>query len=111
MLLREDELLDSTLPRPLQRPHRGALLVVRLLEVATRRAKSAFFWLGNPSHGGLLGNKTCYWPEFGNIGRLSHFNIFLGLDQRILKAIQEAGYTEPTPIQAAAIPEVLAAGM
>jgi ATP-dependent RNA helicase RhlE len=32
----------------------------------------------------------------------------LGLDPRIFKAIQEAGYTEPTPIQAAAIPEVLA---
>ena len=32
----------------------------------------------------------------------------LGLDDRILKAIQEAGYTEPTPIQSAAIPEVLA---
>jgi len=32
----------------------------------------------------------------------------LGLDARILKAIQEAGYTEPTPIQTAAIPLVLA---
>jgi ATP-dependent RNA helicase RhlE len=32
----------------------------------------------------------------------------LGLGDRIFKAIQEAGYTEPTPIQAAAIPEVLA---
>ena len=32
----------------------------------------------------------------------------LGLDDRIYKAIQEAGYTEPTPIQSAAIPEVLA---
>ena len=32
----------------------------------------------------------------------------LGLDDRIFKAIKEAGYTEPTPIQAAAIPEVLA---
>jgi len=32
----------------------------------------------------------------------------LGLGDRILAAIQEAGYTEPTPIQAAAIPEVLA---
>ncbi len=31
----------------------------------------------------------------------------LGLDDRILKAIQEAGYTEPTPIQSAAIPAVL----
>jgi ATP-dependent RNA helicase RhlE len=34
----------------------------------------------------------------------------LGLDQRILKAIQEAGYTEPTPIQAAAIPAVISGG-
>ncbi len=32
----------------------------------------------------------------------------LGLDERILKAIQEIGYTEPTPIQAAAIPPILA---
>jgi ATP-dependent RNA helicase RhlE len=32
----------------------------------------------------------------------------LGLDDRIFKAVQEAGYTEPTPIQAAAIPEILA---
>jgi len=32
----------------------------------------------------------------------------LGLDANILKAVQEAGYTEPTPIQAAAIPLILA---
>jgi ATP-dependent RNA helicase RhlE len=32
----------------------------------------------------------------------------LGLGDRIYQAIREAGYTEPTPIQAAAIPEVLA---
>src|SRR5689334_19252513 len=32
----------------------------------------------------------------------------LGLDANILKAIAEAGYTEPTPIQTAAIPQVLA---
>jgi ATP-dependent RNA helicase RhlE len=32
----------------------------------------------------------------------------LGLDARILQAIQESGYTEPTPIQSAAIPQVLA---
>jgi ATP-dependent RNA helicase RhlE len=31
----------------------------------------------------------------------------LGLDAQIFKAIQDAGYTEPTPIQAAAIPLVL----
>lgn len=31
----------------------------------------------------------------------------LGLDANILKAVQEAGYTEPTPIQAAAIPQIL----
>ena len=31
----------------------------------------------------------------------------LDLDSRILRAVQEAGYTEPTPIQAAAIPQVL----
>jgi ATP-dependent RNA helicase RhlE len=32
----------------------------------------------------------------------------LGLEANILKAVQEAGYTEPTPIQSAAIPLVLA---
>src|SRR2546430_14862822 len=32
----------------------------------------------------------------------------LGLEPRILRAVQEAGYTEPTPIQTAAIPQVLA---
>ena len=32
----------------------------------------------------------------------------LGLNERVLQAVQEAGYTEPTPIQAAAIPPVLA---
>src|SRR5689334_24407653 len=32
----------------------------------------------------------------------------LGLDANILKAIAEAGYTEPTPIQSAAIPPILA---
>src|SRR5436190_3161844 len=33
----------------------------------------------------------------------------LGLDDRILRAIKDAGYTEPTPIQAAAVPLVLTA--
>lgn len=32
----------------------------------------------------------------------------LGLDAHILQAIQEYGYTEPTPIQAAAIPPIIA---
>jgi ATP-dependent RNA helicase RhlE len=32
----------------------------------------------------------------------------LGLEPRILQAVQAAGYTEPTPIQSAAIPQVLA---
>ena len=32
----------------------------------------------------------------------------LGLDAKILRAVQEAGYTEPTPIQTAAIPPLLA---
>ncbi|MDB6068901.1 MAG: putative ATP-dependent helicase RhlE [Verrucomicrobiales bacterium] len=31
----------------------------------------------------------------------------LGLDPRIVQAVQEAGYTEPTPIQAAAIPVII----
>ncbi len=32
----------------------------------------------------------------------------LGLDAKILQAVQEAGYTEPTPIQMAAIPSIIA---
>lgn len=32
----------------------------------------------------------------------------LGLNEAILKAVQETGYTEPTPIQSAAIPSILA---
>ena len=32
----------------------------------------------------------------------------LGLDPKILQAVKEAGYTEPTPIQAQAIPQILA---
>jgi ATP-dependent RNA helicase RhlE len=32
----------------------------------------------------------------------------LGLDDRILRAIKDAGYTEPTPIQSAAVPQVIA---
>jgi ATP-dependent RNA helicase RhlE len=32
----------------------------------------------------------------------------LGLEASILKAVQEAGYTEPTPVQSAAIPQILA---
>jgi len=32
----------------------------------------------------------------------------LGLDSKILQAVKEAGYTEPTPIQVAAIPPILA---
>src|SRR5260221_13829214 len=32
----------------------------------------------------------------------------LGLDANVLKAVTDAGYTEPTPIQAAAIPLILA---
>jgi ATP-dependent RNA helicase RhlE len=32
----------------------------------------------------------------------------LGLDAKVLQAVQEAGYTEPTPIQSAAIPQILA---
>ena len=34
--------------------------------------------------------------------------VALGLDSRVLQAVQEAGYTEPTPIQLAAIPPILA---
>src|SRR6478609_988554 len=31
----------------------------------------------------------------------------LGLDAKILQAVKEAGYVEPTPIQAAAIPQII----
>jgi ATP-dependent RNA helicase RhlE len=34
----------------------------------------------------------------------------LGLDAKILRAVSEAGYTEPTPIQSAAIPPIIAGG-
>ena len=46
-------------------------------------------------------------PVLGDSPRTVPFRS-LGLDDRIFKAIQEAGYTEPTPIQSAAIPEILA---
>src|SRR6185295_5626614 len=34
----------------------------------------------------------------------------LGLDPRLVKAVHEAGYTEPTPIQSKAIPAILRGG-
>ncbi|WP_290482442.1 DEAD/DEAH box helicase, partial [Hyphomonas sp. UBA3601] len=34
----------------------------------------------------------------------------LGLGPNVLKAVEEAGYTTPTPIQAEAIPHILAGG-
>ena len=40
---------------------------------------------------------------------LSNFNE-LGLSEPILRAISDAGYTTPTPIQAKAIPQVLSGG-
>jgi len=40
---------------------------------------------------------------------LSHMSFsVLGLDAKILRAVTEAGYTEPTPIQTAAIPPIIA---
>ncbi len=50
---------------------------------------------------------TCLWPFCDDTPPLMPFRA-LGLDARILQAIQEAGYSEPTPIQAAAIPPILA---
>ena len=46
----------------------------------------------------------------GNSAKLAGSMPFqsLNLGPNILKAVQEAGYTEPTPIQAAAIPLILA---
>ena len=32
----------------------------------------------------------------------------LGLDPKVFQAVQDAGYTEPTPIQTAAIPQIIA---
>ncbi len=43
----------------------------------------------------------CYPPSFMPFRQL-------GLDARILRAVQDAGYTEPTPIQTAAIPPIIA---
>ncbi|NJM39029.1 MAG: DEAD/DEAH box helicase [Akkermansiaceae bacterium] len=40
------------------------------------------------------------------LGRLMGFDT-LGLSAAVLEAIQETGYTEPTPIQAQAIPMIL----
>lgn len=50
---------------------------------------------------------ACIGPKVGNGGGLMPFRS-LGLDDRILKAIKEAGYTEPTPIQTSAVPLILA---
>ena len=41
-------------------------------------------------------------------GALSPAFAALGLDERLLRAVSDLGYTEPSPVQAAAIPEVLA---
>src|ERR1044072_1841819 len=49
----------------------------------------------------------CDWPHTGDSPRLMPFRA-LNLSPQILKAVQEAGYTEPTPIQVAAIPHILA---
>jgi ATP-dependent RNA helicase RhlE len=49
---------------------------------------------------------ACYRLRFGHSVPMS-FNT-LGLDAKVLSAVKEAGYTEPTPIQAAAIPPILA---
>jgi ATP-dependent RNA helicase RhlE len=51
--------------------------------------------------------KACYCVAGGYIVWVMSFRA-LGLEANILKAVQEAGYTEPTPIQAAAIPQILA---
>nr|WP_271079671.1 DEAD/DEAH box helicase [Aurantiacibacter sp. MUD61] len=44
-----------------------------------------------------------YFPEFFDLTTFAD----LGLSPELLKAVDEAGYTEPTPIQAEAIPAVL----
>src|ERR1043165_5287209 len=50
---------------------------------------------------------SCYRPPQASYCTAMSFRA-LGLDANILKAVQEAGYTEPTPIQSAAIPQILA---
>jgi ATP-dependent RNA helicase RhlE len=52
-------------------------------------------------------NNSCYCPGVCYVYRLMSFRN-LGLDAKILQAVQEAGYTEPTPIQTAAIPLIVA---
>ena len=46
----------------------------------------------------------------GRLLLFGHYMSFrpLGLDPKILQAVEEAGYTEPTPIQSAAIPSIIA---
>ena len=61
-----------------------------------------------PDARSLEGQKiACHYGLLIDSPRIVPFRS-LGLDDRIFKAIQEAGYTEPTPIQTAAIPAVLA---
>ena len=60
-----------------------------------------------PPLAGSPEKNACESVGLNDSARLVSFRS-LGLDDRIYKAIQEAGYTEPTPIQAAAIPDVLA---
>jgi ATP-dependent RNA helicase RhlE len=68
------------------------------MEKADQSGKCAFPCAGNRSH-------EC---ESGLWAEMSFQN--LGLAPHILKAVQEAGYTDPTPIQAAAIPVILEGG-
>src|SRR3979409_1759065 len=55
----------------------------------------------------LRQDKGCAHVQRNDSPRLMPFRA-LNLSPQILKAVQEAGYTEPTPIQAAAIPHILA---
>jgi ATP-dependent RNA helicase RhlE len=57
--------------------------------------------------GAELNQKACACPWRGAWWLAMPFRA-LALDPQIIKAVQEAGYSEPTPIQAAAIPEILA---
>src|ERR1043165_9838952 len=50
---------------------------------------------------------SCYCVGNWHTARLMSFKN-VGLDARILRAVTDAGYTEPTPIQAAAIPPIIA---
>ncbi len=55
----------------------------------------------------VAANTACHLPDSAHGCGFMSFRE-LGLGDKIFNAIKDAGYTEPTPIQAAAIPQVIA---